>query len=281
MPPAGPSSALVQALRRVMRPLVRLMLSQGITFPFVAELLKGVFVEVAEGEFRLEGRVQSDSRISLLTGVHRKDVKRLRQEEGDAALGLPAKVSFGAQLISVWTSVAPFCDEAGVPLPLPRLVSQGGAQSFESLVAHQSTDIRARVVLDEWLRLGLVKINDDDEVVLQSQAFVPADGGDEQLAYFGLNLHDHLAAGVHNVTRAGAPFFERSVHYDSLSPKSIERISRQLKDDGMSFLRAYNALAMACEKEDVERSDNDQRMTVGLYFYSESRRAGQEAGRDD
>ncbi|QID17413.1 hypothetical protein G3580_06990 [Nitrogeniibacter mangrovi] len=280
MPTATPSAALVRALRRVLRPLVRLMLARGITFPLVAEMLKGVFVEVADREFRLEGRLQSDSRISLLTGVHRKDVKRLRLPTGETSRALPDKVSFGAQLISVWTSVEPFCDGNRRPLPLPRLASHGAERSFESLVAHQSTDIRARVVLDEWLRLGMVTLNAQDEVVLESQAFVPGDGGDEQLAYFGHNVHDHLAAAVHNVTGAGAPFFERSVHYDRLSGQSVERIAGRLKEDGMALLLDFNALAMQCEQDDAARPDNDRRMTIGLYFFSESGAHSGEPGDD-
>ena len=77
--PGGPSPALVRALRQVLRPLVRLMLAQGITYPYLLELLKGLFVEVADKEFRLDARPPTDSRISLVSGVHRKDVSRLRQ----------------------------------------------------------------------------------------------------------------------------------------------------------------------------------------------------------
>lgn len=280
MPTASPSAALVNALRRILRPLVRLMLSNGITFPYLAELLKSVFVDVAEHEFRLSGRLQSDSRISLLTGVHRKDVKRLRQEREHNAAPLPEKVSFGAQLISLWTSLAPYCDDKGRPLPLPRLISQGGAQSFEALVAQQSTDIRARVVLDEWLRLGLVAVDAEDQIVLQTQAYVPVDGGEEQLAYFGHNLHDHLAAAVHNVSGGMPPYFERSVHYDALSPESIDRLATMVKTDGMSLLLAFNTLAMECEKRDAQAGETSQRMTIGLYFYNETRQGPIEDGRD-
>ena len=75
---AGPSPALVAALRRLLRPLVHLMVARGITYPQLSDLLKGLFVEVADGDFRLDGKAPTDSRVSLVSGVHRKDVSRLR-----------------------------------------------------------------------------------------------------------------------------------------------------------------------------------------------------------
>ena len=78
-PMAGlPAPALVRALRRLLRPLVRLLLAKQVTYPFLANLLKAVYVEVAEREFAIAGKSQTTSRLSLLTGIHRKDAERLR-----------------------------------------------------------------------------------------------------------------------------------------------------------------------------------------------------------
>ncbi|MGB8275288.1 MAG: DUF6502 family protein, partial [Alphaproteobacteria bacterium] len=67
----SPPPSLVAALRRLLRPLVRLLVAEGIPFMYFTNLLKGVFVDVAVEEFRIKGKEQTDSRISLLTGVHR------------------------------------------------------------------------------------------------------------------------------------------------------------------------------------------------------------------
>src|SRR4051812_19434109 len=99
-----PPSALVAAVRRILRPLARLLTAQGISFPMLAELLKQIYVEEAVRHFGLDGEPPSDSRVSLLTGVHRKDVKRLRRlrtEEGEA---MPEMVALGAQLAAAWTT---------------------------------------------------------------------------------------------------------------------------------------------------------------------------------
>ena len=78
-PPSNPPPALVKALRQALRPLLHVMLARGITLPYLAELIKSLLVEVAERDFQLDGKPVTDSRISLLSGVHRKDVNRLRR----------------------------------------------------------------------------------------------------------------------------------------------------------------------------------------------------------
>src|ERR1700704_431682 len=74
-----PPASLLNALRQLLRPLVRLLTAQAITFPMLPELLKHIYVDEAVRHFGLGGEPPSDSRVSLLTGVHRKDVRRLRQ----------------------------------------------------------------------------------------------------------------------------------------------------------------------------------------------------------
>ena len=69
---------LLATTQRTLWPLVKLLLHRGIGYPLLAEALKSVFVGVAESEFPLAGKAETDSRISLLTGIHRRDVKRLR-----------------------------------------------------------------------------------------------------------------------------------------------------------------------------------------------------------
>jgi hypothetical protein len=268
-PGAAPPQALVSALRRVLRPLVRLMLARGVTFPFLAELLKGLFVEVAERDFALAGKPQTASRVSLLSGVHRKDVQRLRRSAAADVDAMPAAVSLGAQLVAAWLATPRYCDRRGRPRPLARSASAGGALSFEALVARVSKDIRPRAVLDEWLRLGIVRIDGKDRVCLNAEAFVPVRGFDEKAFYFGQNCHDHAAAAVANLLDAGPPFLERSVHYDALSAESAAELAVLSARAGMAALKGVNREAMRLERGDAQRPGKRHRINFGVYFYAE------------
>lgn len=262
----APSNIVIQAIRGVLRPLVRFMLSQGLTYTILTDLLKAVYVEVALKEFKLERKRQTDSRISLLTGVHRKDVKRLSEMiEADAPP--PENVTLGAQLVAKWIGQAPYIDKQGHPIPLPRGVKDGGEKSFEALVASVSKDIRSRAVLDEWLRLGIVHMNERDYVCLDTEAFIPKQGFEEKAYYFQHNLHDHIAASVHNMLEAGPPFVERSVHYDTLTKSSVAELVSLGEALGMQALQTVNRRALALEKQDANHPDANQRINFGIYFY--------------
>jgi hypothetical protein len=261
------SPLLMLAVRRVFRPLVRLMLANGVTYPLLTEMMKGIFVETAARDFRLSDRELTDSRISLLTGIHRKDVRRLRDETGTVA-PKPAGVSLAAQVISVWTGSPDFIDAEGHPLLLHRLASRGGAKSFEELAARVSTDVRSRPMLDELLRLGVVQLDEEDRVALAAEAFVPRQGLEEKLFYFGHNLHDHAAAAVHNVIGEGEPWLERSVHYGALAPESVAELRSLAEKSGMQAIQAVNRKALALEEGDTTAPQSQQRMTFGIYFYA-------------
>ncbi len=262
------SRSLVGSLRRIFRPLARLLIARSIPFPLAANLLRGAYVAVAEREFPVSGKKQTDSRITLLTGVHRKDVKRLRQQRERAPVA-PRAAALGSQLIARWTTLPEYVDEDGVPRPLPRLAATGGEQSFESLVRSVNTDIRPRAVLDEWLRRGLVSLDDDGRVCLNVQAFIPSEGSDEMAYFFGRNLHDHLAAAVHNVLGEPKPFLERSVNYNNLGSDAVAELTALAHERGMAALQELNARALQLQQRDSGQPGSSHRFDFGVYVFSE------------
>lgn len=264
------NSVLNRALMWAVRPFVRLAVAHGVTYPAWAEMLKTVYIDVARRDFALAGEVSSDSRINVLTGIHRKEIRRLREQETEGVERPPKSVALGAQLVGVWVSRAPYVDKQGLPLPLARLASAGGEASFEALVGSVSKDIRSRVVLDEWLRLGVATLNEQDEVVLNTEAFIPGEGYEEKVFYFGHNLHDHAQAAVHNLLGVAPPQMERSVHYNALSAESVAELEAMAKRIGMEMLRALNKKAIEFEARDAETHHTPQRFTCGIYFHSEA-----------
>jgi hypothetical protein len=267
----APPPALLVAVRRVLRPLARLLMAHGIHFPAFSELAKGVFVDVAARDFPDDGSGLTDSRVCLLSGVHRREVKRLRAEAQQYQA--PQSVSMGAQIVARWCAEAAYLDHQRRPKPLPRLFSQGGDASFERLVESVSKDIRPRAVLDEWLRLGVATLDDADCVHLAEAAFVPANGVEEKAFFFGKNLHDHLAAATHNLLDGKPAYLERCVYYDGLSEASVEKLRVLSREMAVAALQEINRQAMTLQQQDIEDEDADQRMTFGVYFYDESTRA--------
>ncbi|MGB5709236.1 MAG: DUF6502 family protein [Arenicellales bacterium] len=267
----APTPALTRAVKQLLRPLVGLLLDNGLTYSWLTKVLKMIYVDVAESEFGLEQKPQTDSRISLLTGVHRKDVRKLRSSDKET-FDPPTSIFIGAQLVAIWTTEERFLDTSGKPAPLPRLSSSlenDDGSSFENLVTLVSKDIRPRAILDEWLRLGAVSMDQDDRVSLEIDAFIPAKGFDEKMFYLGKNVHDHMAAARANVQSTHPPFLERSVYYDQLSDQSVEELAQLSEKAGMLLLKRLNKRALQLQKRDIKSEKTGKRMNFGLYFFSD------------
>ena len=164
-----PPASLIAVPRRLLRPLVRLLVQQQVQYPFIAGLLKSLYIDVATDEFAIDEKEMTLSRLSLLTGIHRREAKRLREAGPAADAPPPRAVSLGAQILARWTGEAPWIDAEGRPRALARADESGS--DFRALVRSVSVDIHPRSVLDEWLRLGVAETDGADRVVLRSAAF--------------------------------------------------------------------------------------------------------------
>ncbi|HVZ06940.1 DUF6502 family protein [Rhodopila sp.] len=281
--PVAPG-ALLAACRRLLRPLVVMMIRSGVTLPVLNDMLRALYVDVAATEILTDPKARSDSRISLVTGIHRKEIRRLRDIPPELT-ETPEVVTVSSQIIARWLAMPPFTDEAGRPRPLPR-TGNGAAHpdgarsspeaatsspaSFESLVASVTSDIRSRVVLDDWLSKGVVRIDDHDRVVLNADAFIPRPGADEQLFYFARNLQDHAAAAVANISAAEkAPFLDRSVHYDGLSATQAIELEAYARAEAIRVLLEVNRRAASVAGEGVVPAPAGRRVNLGIYLYTD------------
>jgi len=265
-PLAIPDDALLEAVELVLRPLARLFLEQGLVFSTVEELIKSAFVRVAEAEFPLDGEPPSDSRVSVLSGVHRKDVRRLRASAPGQrpAAALP----FASEVVTRWISDPAYVDAHHRPIALPRTAPAG--PSFDALVASISTDVRPRVLLDELERLGVAGRTADDRVELLVYAFVPQKDRNQRLFYMGRDLHDHIAACVHNLAGREPPMLEQSVYSFELSDHSVEHVAAVVRREWKKTLARLIPVIAACEDRDRASGQTSRRMNIGMYFFHEA-----------
>ena len=271
--PGEPSVALVAALRKLLKPLIRLLIARGVTQPMLNRLIKESYVGQAEEAFGLDGKRPSDSRIRLLTGVHRKDVQRLRQALHHDSEEVPEIVSTGTQLIARWMEDKTYQAETGGPMALPIRRQPDGSASFDRIVEEVSRkDLRPKVILEELLRLGIVELDGYKRVRLKVEAFVPESGFDEKVFYLGRNIQDHIAAASHNLQDQKPPFLDRSVSYKGLTHTDVQLIQCRAEELGMDALKELNALAASMKGADDESADTRYRFNLGIYFFAEEKK---------
>lgn len=165
--------AVLAAARRALRPLARLLLASGVTFREFNALARRVFVAVASDEFGRAGRPTNVSRISLMTGLARKEVKRLRDEIGagdDAAEPMMGKTTEATRLLGAWHQLPEYLDEAGRPRIIP---PAGPAPSFEALHRAHGGDIPATTMQKDLRRAGAIEVQPDGRLRALTRYFMP------------------------------------------------------------------------------------------------------------
>jgi hypothetical protein len=262
-------NTLLKAVSMLCRPLLRLLIAKGVTYPQLRELLKASYVEVAEQEVTKNGKPPSDSQLFILTGIHRKDIKRLRQAGDDEVAAADHTATLSGAIVARWTGLAAYQDEAGNARKLPRN-GDDKQPGFDQLVASVSKDVRPRAILDEWLRLGMVEVDEDGNVCLREQAFVPSRDFDEQAFYLARNVHDHLAACASNMQQLGQPMLERSVYYAALSKDSVNQLREVAQREAMDLLQRLNKQALKLQEQDEGLASASERMRFGCYWYDEN-----------
>lgn len=165
-------SALLAAATQALRPVTRLMLASGVTFREFSALAKRVFVSVASDEFGRSGRPTNISRVSLMTGLARKDVRRLRNElEGDESLAPPPqKTTEATRLLSAWYELEEYTNADGTPRAIP---PGGPAPSFEALHRKHGGDIPATTMQKDLVRTGALCIESDGKLKPLRRYFMP------------------------------------------------------------------------------------------------------------
>ncbi|MHB1581806.1 MAG: DUF6502 family protein [Acidithiobacillus sp.] len=265
------NEALKTAVLSLLRPLVRYLIGQGWTFGALADLLKTVYVaEVTRHYGESDGRPLTDSRISLLSGIHRKEVKRLRLDltAGQGRISLRHGTNVAAQVIAAWIATEGYQNQAGRPMSLPLRAETG--PSFEALTRLVKADMRPGTLLDELLRVGVIVV-EGEMVRLQRTAYV-SDLPEDQLAFLGTNVGDHLQSAIHNL-EGGPPYFERALYFDDLPAEMLEQIRADLAVMGDGLLRQAHQQVTQMDKAPL--SGRRRRMRFGVYYYEEPQKAAE------
>lgn len=264
-----PTLALDRVLR-VLQPLVRLLVKNGVTYPVFAAACKRVFLAAAQQELAARAMPATDSAVSLLSGVHRRDVRTLTRGEPPAE-SEPPVLGMAAQVVARWMNDPAYQAADGSRRVLPR---SGAAPSFEALVASVSSDVRARAVLDELLRLSVVT-ETDAGLVLDKSGFAPRGNFAEQSWLSAQNLHDHAAAMVANL-HGEANHLEQAVFVDEISAASAEQLKRVSVEAWKQAFKTVMAQAQERFDADAAATAPEQRRhraRFGVYFYSEQERS--------
>ena len=275
------SAPVLQACLVLLKPLVALLLRHGVAYPAFAVALKKVFLEAAQDELRAQGAALTDSAVSLRSGIHRRDIREISrpaaEETADvsAAWALDRPMNMATQVVARWLTEPAFLDADGNPKTLQRAQATDG---FDALVARMSSDIRPRAVLDELVRLGLVRVSAEGVKLLQ-MGFAPHQDLVELTKLFQANVHDHLAAASQNLSAAASPdqegsirFLEQSIFVDQITAQSAQHlhaVSAKAWRQALKTVMQEAAARFEADARDATLEERSHRARFGTYFYAQ------------
>ncbi|RMD97050.1 MAG: hypothetical protein D6816_18100 [Bacteroidetes bacterium] len=225
-------------LPRIIRPIVRLLLESGISYREFDEVCKKEFVKVAISTYGIRGRPTNISRVSVITGMTRKEVKGIRDRiDQNVKFDTPQKVNAPSLVLHHWFSDPNFIDDTGQPLPLPVKGGKANAPDFSDLCRLYAGDVPAGAVKTELLRSGAIMIREDGLLIPTKRHYTPIEFGEpfiRSLAFSLENLGNTLVRNAlqsKKTSHSGTDYqddglFERYVWSSNLDPDDIVEFQR-------------------------------------------------------
>jgi hypothetical protein len=275
-------SAIVLAASRALRPLARMLLASGLTFREFNALARRVFVSVATDEFGRGGRPTNVSRVSLMTGLARKEVKKLRDELAQEDPEVPAlrKTTEATRVLSAWHEAPGYQGADGTPLAIPR---EGPAPSFAALHHEHGGDIPASTLEKDLVRTGAVGIGEDGRLRALTRYFMPLPLEADAVDRAGDVLMTMGNTVTRNLTRqpgAIGRFEGRATH--AQVPARAEAEFRQfLEAEGMRFLETMDRWLLEHAPESQGDAKDTIRLGVGVYQVTEPAESTTSTSRKD
>ena len=260
---------VLDAFLLVMRPVVKILLRYGISFSEFNEVAKTAFVDVASSEFGIRGRPTNISRVAVMTGLTRKEVRRLRNRIEEKQEPVSVKTTPISEILTRWHAEKEFLDERGRPAALR---FSGEKNSFSELVRKFGGDVPPGAMRTELKRVGSVEEDADGKLRVIRRSVIPTDKTD--------NLVTSLVHGVYpllstvalnsdpNKEHEGIPQF--TVYSLDIRKDDLPRLRRISYDRLSAAAESFDDLFIAYESLKVEGEEkNGNAVSVGLYYFEE------------
>lgn len=260
-------SPLHKALYRLLRPLLRIVLRNGMAYGEFNELVKRAYVDVALNDLAPNRKKPTDSHAAVLTGLTRKEVKRLREwiQNADEPASVPAQ-GRADRVVSGWVNDADFHDDQGEPAILPF----DGPISFSTLVKRYSGDMPARALGNELCKQGVAQ-EDSNGWTLLKKAYIPLGDDSQLLRIFGSDVSAMLTTIDHNLTAAQhqeGPRFQRTVAYTKIPRSALPEWNALAHEEAQALLLRLNAWLAARDADVTGETPAEPLVRLGLSIFA-------------
>lgn len=272
--PMSIKTVALRACRHFMVPVARFLLNIGVGYREFAEISKLAFVQVASDEFGIRGRKTNMSRVSVMTGLNRKEIRKIRDRLESEDWSLDPGLSKAAGVLTKWFTDTRYLGPKGFPVWLP-FDSESDGKSFSKLVREVGGDVPPGAMLRELQRAGCVKQIKAGTWKAVKRQYSPAGVDLFQVQRFGECLHDLADTIGRNYLEhsdSSDRRFEFRAWSEVVDPRALHTLRRLVSSHGKSYLELVDDFLAENQLDRGLECDADTlRCGVGVYYFESTR----------
>jgi len=251
-----------------MKPVARFLLRAGVGFREFSDISKAAYVQVATEDYGIRGRPTNVSRVAVMTGLTRKEVKRIRDLGFEPREELISKRNPLSELLHYWNTDPDYCDSDGNPKPL---YLDGTPISFSDLVRRCAGDIPPGAMRTELQRVGAISEDENGALIVNTREHFPSDADNRLLVgiNFGLRtLATTITINGNSVSDSTLP--QKFIDSALIKPTELPAIEEVLTSKIVTFAADIDDF-LSQNEEDSREVDAEKMASVGVgvYFYKD------------
>lgn len=264
----GYRGQLIHTFRSVLRPLIRILFRAGVRFDEFIELVRGIYVEITIRDAMDSGKKITSGRISILTGVGRRDVDRLVNSDDWLQVPKPTDLAALASVLHRWHTDSSFLGPYGVPLELP-ITGQAG-RNFTDLVSGCPVVIEPQSAYEQLLAAKMIVKSGETHVKVLSRTFVsPEPMSPEMLEHFGTAMRNLASTLDFNLTPLQRnKRIERTVFPDDGLPNElIDEFDAFVRDRAQQLISDVDDWLAAAARRPIANASLRTNLGISVYQY--------------
>lgn len=236
---------LARCVYRVLLPVARFCIRNSFKLPEAYEIFKSAYVNAAKESLKSKSETISQSRINVMTGVHRADIARI-DNEGQTK----KNVDYATRVITQWQHNKRYCTNSGKPRTLD---ATGKNSEFVDLVLSVSKDLNPYTILFELERTGIIK-RTSQGVKLVMREYVPSKNLEEGFSLLENDLNELILTVEENLIESDDTLNHHlTTGFDKIPSEDLPKVKKWLMREGAKF---HDKIRKFLIKHDADYNQN-------------------------
>jgi len=253
-------------IMRILQPLVRILLRNGVAYGTFADIARKIFVDMGFEEAKRSNQKQTVSNVSIITGINRKEVKRLHEALAVDTDNSLRKFNRIVRVLAGWQHDEEFLDKDH---EVKDLLLEGETGSFTSLVKKYSGDMPVVAMLNALIDSGNIKVIDNGNIQLINPNYLPKSDSDEKLNILGIDTAEFIETIDHNITIEDPDdaWFQRKASNTKVRIDALPKLKQRINKKAQQLLEDID---QDLSENESDNEDESCSVSFGIYFSRKS-----------